>query len=438
MTLKRGRPAAPVRIVHIGAGAFFKAHQAWYTSAVDGSKEWGIAAFSGRSSQTIDELNAQDCVYTLIARDAHKEDVQQIESITSAFDGSDEVNFSKYMKDSKVSIVTITVTEAGYRITNSGELNLEDPIVIHDIEEIKEGKFPTSALFRLAYGLHSRKEANAGPIAIVPCDNFPNNGKFVENAIKQIFAFYGSEELAWLTANVSFVSTSVDRITPKVSKTELEYIQNTLGIQDSSPVVTEMFSDWILQGDFPAGRPQWEKAGAKFVAEIAPFESRKLWFLNGAHSLIAYQGLNSGHTTVDEAIRNPEILSAVNNWWDEAEKVLQDSNLELSNYRIALLERFNNQKISHQLAQIAIDGSTKLALRIAPVAEKLQDAPASAFVISQWVKWVVSQETINDTRSIEIQAIKNNPEELVTLLSPSLAHSGFMHLVNAELKTTSV
>jgi fructuronate reductase len=438
MTLKRGRPAAPVRIVHIGAGAFFKAHQAWYTSSVDGSKDWGIAAFSGRSSQTIDELKAQDCVYTLIARDADKEDVQQIESITSAFDGSDEVNFTKFMKDSKVSIVTITVTEAGYRITNTGELNLGDPVVIHDIEDIKNGKFPTSALFRLAYGLHSRKVINAGPIAIVPCDNFPNNGKFVENAIKQIFAFYGPEELAWLAEYVSFVSTSVDRITPKVSKADVEYIQNTLGIQDSSPVVTEMFSDWILQGDFPAGRPQWEKAGAKFVAEIAPFESRKLWFLNGAHSLIAYQGLNAGHVTVDEAIRNPEILSAVNNWWDEAEKVLQDSNLELSKYRTALLERFSNQKISHQLAQIAIDGSTKLALRIAPVAEKLQDAPASAFVISQWVKWVGSQETINDTRSSEIQSIKNNPVELVTLLSPSLADSGFMQLVNTELKTTSV
>jgi len=438
MTLKRGHLAAPVRIVHIGTGAFFKAHQAWYTSCVDGSNEWGIAAFSGRSSQTIDEMIAQDCVYTLIARNSEKEDVQQIESITSAFDGSDVENFSKFMQDPKVAIVTITVTEAGYRITNSGELNLEDPVVIQDIEEIKNERFPTSTLFRLAYGLHYRKEANAGPIAIVPCDNFPNNGKFVESAIKQIFALYGSEELAWLTANVSFVSTSVDRITPKVSKTDLEYIQNTLGIKDSSPVVTEMFSDWILQGDFLAGRPQWEKVGAKFVAEIAPFESRKLWFLNGAHSLIAYQGLNSGHTTVDEAIRNPEILSAVNNWWDEAEKVLQDSNLELSKYRTALLERFNNQKISHQLVQIAIDGSTKLALRIVPVAEKLKNAPASAFVISQWIQWLSSQETINDTRSDELQAIKSNPQGLVTLLSPSLAQSGFMQLINQELKTTSV
>ena len=438
MTLRRSRPAAPVRIVHIGAGAFFKAHQAWYTSSVDNSNEWGIAAFSGRSSQAIEELNAQDCVYTLIARDDKKEQVLQIESISLAFDGSDAVNFSKYMADPRVTVVTMTITEAGYRINNSGGLDLEDSIVIQDIESIKSGTFPLSAIFRLAFGLHTRKEANAGSIAIVPCDNFPNNGKFVQKAIKQIFALYGVDDLAWLAANVSFVSTSVDRITPKISKPDLEYLQKTFRIADSSPAVTEIISDWILQGEFPGGRPQWEKAGAKFVSEIGPFESRKLWFLNGAHSLIAYQGLNAGHATVDEAIRIPEILSAVNNWWDEAEKVLQAADLDLSVYRTALLERFNNQKISHQLSQIAIDGSTKLALRIVPVAEKLKNAPASAFVISQWIQWLSSQETINDTRSNELQAIKSNPQGLVTLLSPSLAQSGFMQLINQELKTTSV
>jgi fructuronate reductase len=427
-----------VRIVHIGAGAFFKAHQAWYTSSVDNSNEWGIAAFSGRSSQAIEELNAQDCVYTLIARDDKKEQVLQIESISLAFDGSDAVNFSKYMADPRVTVVTMTITEAGYRINNSGGLDLEDSIVIQDIESIKSGTFPLSAIFRLAFGLHTRKEANAGSIAIVPCDNFPNNGKFVQKAIKQIFALYGVDDLAWLAANVSFVSTSVDRITPKISKPDLEYLQKTFRIADSSPAVTEIISDWILQGEFPGGRPQWEKAGAKFVSEIGPFESRKLWFLNGAHSLIAYQGLNAGHATVDEAIRIPEILSAVNNWWDEAEKVLQAADLDLSVYRTALLERFNNQKISHQLSQIAIDGSTKLALRIVPVAEKLKNAPASAFVISQWIQWLSSQETINDTRSNELQAIKSNPQGLVTLLSPSLAQSGFMQLINQELKTTSV
>jgi fructuronate reductase len=438
MTLRRSRPAAPVRIVHIGAGAFFKAHQAWYTSSVDNSNEWGIAAFSGRSSQAIDELNAQDCVYTLIARDDKKEQVQQIESISLAFDGSDAVNFSKYMADPRVAVVTMTITEAGYRINNSGGLDLEDSIVIQDIESIKSRTFPLSAIFRLAFGLYIRKEANAGSLAIVPCDNFPNNGKFVQKAIKQIFTLYGVDDLAWLDANVSFVSTSVDRITPKISKADLEYLQKTLGIADSSVAVTEIFSDWILQGEFPGGRPQWEKAGAKFVSEIGPFESRKLWFLNGAHSLIAYQGLNAGHATVDEAIRNPEILSAVNNWWDEAEKVLQDADLELSVYRSALLQRFNNQRNSHQLSQIAIDGSTKLALRIVPVAEKLKNAPASAFVISQWIQWLSSQETINDTRSNELQAIKRNPQGLVTLLSPSLVQSGFMQLINQELKTTSV
>jgi fructuronate reductase len=160
--------------------------------------------------------------------------------------------------------------------------------------------------------------------------------------------------------------------------------------------------------------------------------------LNGAHSLIAYQGLIAGYETVDEAISDSEILKSVNEWWTEVEKVLSDPQLNLASYKSALLDRFRNPKIAHRLSQIAIDGSTKLSLRIIPVIRELPESKPAAFVIAQWIKWVASQELVNDTRSAEVMRVKNSPQELVALLDSSVAASRFMNLINLELKTTSV
>lgn len=438
MRIQRNRSKPPVRIVHMGAGAFFKAHQAWYTSKVDVKNEWGIATFSGRSPETINELNSQDCVYTLIERDALNEEVNQIESIVAAYDGSDEFAFCNLLADPKVTLVTLTITEAGYRFSPEGVLNENDDVIAADRGKITDDLFPTSTLFRLAYGLNKRRLSNAGAIAVVPCDNFPENGPLVRKAIKEIFSVFGSDAITWLDSHVSFVSTSVDRITPKLSDDDRNYVNSTLNLEDRTPVITEKFSDWVLEGDFPNGRPEWEMAGAKFVTDIKKFESRKLWMLNGAHSLIAYQGLIAGYETVDEAIRDSEILKSVHEWWREVEKVLTDPQLNLASYKSALLDRFRNPKIAHRLSQIAIDGSTKLSLRIIPVIRELPESKPAAFVIAQWIKWVASQELVNDTRSAEVMRAKNSPQELVTLLDSSVAASSFMNLINLELKTTSV
>lgn len=438
MTIQRTRTKPQIRIVHMGAGAFFKAHQAWYTSKVDENNEWGIAAFSGRSSQTIDELNTQDCIYTLIERDLSTEKVNQIESIAAAYDGSNEAAFCELLSDSKIVIVTLTITEAGYRFSSDGVLNLNDEVIKEDRQKIINDIFPTSALFRLAFGLNKRRQNNAGAIAIVPCDNFPENGPLVKKAIRQIFSVFGSDAITWLDSHVSFVSTSVDRITPKVSDDDRNYVKSTLNLDDCTPVITEKFSDWVLEGDFPNGRPEWEKAGAKFVTDIKKFESRKLWMLNGAHSLIAYQGLLAGYETVEAAIRDTEILNSVNEWWIDVEKLLTEPDLNLASYKSALLERFRNPKIVHRLSQIAIDGSTKLSLRVIPVVNELPTSKSAAFVIAQWLKWISAQETVNDTQSTEIMKVKNSPRDLVALLDVHLASTEFMDLINLELKTTSV
>lgn len=432
--MKRLRPSAPIRIVHIGLGAFFKAHQAFYTAEVDLRNEWGIAAFSGRSSEVVRDLNSQDCVYTLVERDFGGEGIRQIESITAAYEGDNERLFSQLFEDEKLAIVTMTITEAGYRLDSDGNLNRTDPVIQQDLSIFYNNKYPSSALFRLAYGLKKRMISNSGKIAIIPCDNFPMNGETVKKAIYEIFGGIEKSAVEWLEDNVSFVSTSVDRITPKLTDSDRAELNSVYGIQDSSFVVTEKFSNWVLSGSFPNGRPPWEKAGAEFVTDIKPYESRKLWFLNGAHSLIAYYGLNKSYTTVDEAIQDSEITYAVECWWDEAERLLIDPSLELANYRSTLIKRFKNPTIKHQLSQIAIDGSIKLPLRILPVARQTKFPLASAFALSQWIKWVATKNELLDARDSEIQIIKKSPLDLIKLLDPNLAIGNFADLVMAYLE----
>ena len=181
--------------------------------------------------------------------------------------------------------------------------------------------------------LAARRAAGAGPLAVVCCDNLSNNGTVARNAVAGFAGAWDAGLAAWIDANISFVSTSVDRITPRTTDADLAAVEAACGYRDNSPVVAEPFSNWVLSGDFPAGRPRWEDAGAVFVADIEPYENRKLWLLNGAHSLLAYAGQLRGHTTVAQALADPLCLQAVESFWDEAEANLAGSGTEAQNCR---------------------------------------------------------------------------------------------------------
>jgi fructuronate reductase len=432
--------APPVRIVHIGLGAFHRAHQAWYTDHAADGADWGIAAFTGRSPEMALELAPQDGLFTLIERAADGDSASVITSIAEAVDGADVDRFVALLSRRSTAIVTLTVTEAGYRLDGEGHPDPSDLLLAGDIEWLASavgreqlldavGDRPRTALGRLLLGFEARRRAAAGPIAVVPCDNVPNNGEFVARGLKAIARAIDSELAAWVDENAAFVSTSVDRITPKTTAEDRLTAASLTGWRDRSPVVTEPFADWVLSGEFPAGRPEWESAGARFVVDIEPFERRKLWLLNGAHSLLAYSGLLRGHATVAQALADPVCSDWVNDLWDEAARHLPTAELELDTYRAALLHRFANPRIAYQLTQIATDGVAKLGVRVAPLvlAERAEgrDGGAGIRALASWIQLVLAGYEFSDTASAAVGSARREPrkqavEELTRLVEPRL------------------
>ncbi|WP_458780997.1 mannitol dehydrogenase family protein [Arthrobacter sp. D3-16] len=388
-TLRPG-PKAPVRIVHLGLGAFHRSHQAWYTQQAGDAAEWGIAAFTGRRPDAALTLAGQDGLYTLVERADAGDSFTVVDSIVEAVDGADVKRLADLVAAPGTAVVTLTLTEAAYGLGADGRFDTAAPDVAADLAMLGTGSgIPATPLGRLVLALAARRDAGSGPVAVVCCDNLSNNGAVARQAVAGFARALDSGLAAWTDGNVSFVSTSVDRITPRITDEDIAEVQHACGYRDNSPVVAEPFSSWVLSGDFPAGRPRWEDAGALFVDDIEPYENRKLWLLNGAHSLLAYAGHLRGHSTVAEALSDPLCRQAVEAFWDEAEANLPAGDLQIAAYRAALLARFGNARIAHNLSQIAMDGSTKLRMRAVPVlqAERIagRSGAAAALMISAWI-----------------------------------------------------
>lgn len=362
------RPAAAVRILHLGVGNFFRAHQAWYTEQAHDADQWGIAAFTGRSAAIADELAPQDGLYTLVTQHPQGNEYAVIGALSAVHAATDLEALRGYFASSDLAIVTSTVTEAGYRRAGDGSLDTADPEVAADIEALKAdpaGAEVTTAPGKFVAGLLARRAAGVtSGLTFVPCDNISGNGEMVRRVVGDLVSAVDPTLTEYLDRHVTFVTTMVDRITPRPTADDLAAVTADTGVDDPAAVVTEPFSEWVLEGTFAGGRPAWEDAGARFVDDIEPFETRKLYLLNGSHSLMAYVGPILRLGTVYDAINDDRILGWVNEWWDVASRHLTLDQAEIADYRAALLDRYRNPKIRHLLAQIAGDGSQKLPIRV--------------------------------------------------------------------------
>lgn len=435
-------PAPPVRIVHLGLGAFHRAHQAWYTARADADAQWGIAAFTGRSPAAAAELAPQDGLYTLVERGRDADRFQVVPSIVEVRDGADLARFAELLASPDTAVVTLTITEAGYWLGPDGRADVTSPAAREETETLRRAltaaelpaggpDAPGTAIGRLVLGLEARRRSGAAPIAVVPCDNLPENGSVLRELVLELASRARAELAAWIGESVSFVSTSIDRITPRTTPEDIETVAAATGWGDRAPVVTEPFSDWVLSGRFPAGRPPWETAGARFVDDLEPFERRKLWLLNGAHSLLAYAGLARGYETVAEAIADPACRAAVEELWDEDARSLPADLLELDRYRAALVDRFGNARIAHRLEQIAAEGVAKLRVRIAPVvlAERAAGRRGAGGIraLGAWTTLLLAGRALADAQSPAIaEALRGEDaparvERLLRLVDARLA-----------------
>ncbi|WP_160141423.1 mannitol dehydrogenase family protein [Microbacterium sp. SLBN-154] len=428
----------PVRLLHLGLGAFHRSHQLWHTAASDPDNAWGYASFTGRSSTAADVLAAQEGLYTVLVRSSDEDDLVVIRHLVAPSDGADLPLLRTYGRDPRVAVVTLTVTEAGYRLDSSGRVDLDDAATAADIAALRawrEGRGEpgvTTALGRLVLALEARMTAGAGALTVLPCDNMPANGDVVARAVADIAGAVSDELRQWIVDTVAFASSVVDRITPATTPDDLAELRDRTGLVDAGAVVTEPFSEWIIAGDFPAGRPLWERSGVRFVDDIAPFERRKLWMLNGAHTLLAVCGRRRGHTTVAEAVADPVITVQLDQWWDTVAELLSAPDLHLPAYRASLEDRFANARIVHLLDQIAAETTSKLRFRVVPVlrAERGRGRmpEGCVAVLATWIAELRHGRRDADAFRPAIDAVLDRSRDTATLVA------GLLELLDPRLR----
>lgn len=354
-------------IVHLGIGAFHRAHQAAYTHKVaqQNNDVWNIIGVSLRSASVANQLNPQDGLYTLVEEGGCTTKTSVISSISKVLvapESPESVVASIAHKN--IHIVSLTITEKGYcHDPASGELNFSHPDIQFDLNNLSS---PKTAIGFLVSGIQQRVEAKLPALTVMSCDNLPDNGHLLKKLVIH-FAEQISPELAKTIRNeYCFPCTMVDRIAPAVTPQQIEHYANKLGYEDQALVVTEPFSQWVIENSFAGIRPAWDDVGVLFVNNVSQFETMKLRLLNGSHSSIAYLGYLANKTYVADVMQVPELAKFIKHimFNELLPSVTVPAGIDLENYCHALLERFENPNLHHKTQQIAMDGSQKLPQRL--------------------------------------------------------------------------
>jgi fructuronate reductase len=364
------RENTKVGIVHIGVGAFHRAHQAYYTEATLNrfGGDWRILGVSLRRPDMRDQLKAQEFLYSLVTRRDEEVDYQVIGALTNILVAPEDPEaVIDALSDAAIKVVTLTITEKGYGLNAaSGQLDKQQPDIAHDLGSDSP---PRTALGFIAKAMERRMQLKRKGLTLISCDNISNNGRKLERALLE-FAEHHSVALAeWISRNCSFPNTMVDRIVPATSDKDVLQFAKECGLQDKAPVFTEPFSQWVIEKRFANDIPPWDKVGVQFVDDVEPFEALKLRTLNASHSLIAYLGCLLGKETVADAIGDIRIRGAVQGLMkEEAQPSLQiPVGFSIEQYQNDLLTRFSNKALNHRCSQIAMDGSQKIPQRFVPI-----------------------------------------------------------------------
>lgn len=398
-----GAPAPRPGVVHLGVGAFHRAHQAVYTDramAAAGDPRWGIVEVAPRSAGVVEALRRQDGLYTVLERSGDQVTARVVGAVAEAWHApSSWADVAARFADPRVSVVTLTITEKGYLADPVTGMLLDDDRVWADVAAVAAGERPRTGLGLLVAGLGGRLAADAGPVTVLSCDNLVGNGArlgaLVGEFVARLPSPLGADLGAWIATSARFPSAMVDRIVPATTPADRADAARLVGAADDAVVAAEPFTQWVIENSFAGERPPWELAGAELVADVGPHETAKLRVLNAAHSMIAYLGALAGHETIAAAVADPAIRTAVESLHrDVLATVEAPPGWDLSAYAASVLERFANPALGHRCDQVAADGSQKLPVRVVPtiLAVRAAGRPSAAakLVVAAWLRFILA------------------------------------------------
>ncbi|MFY1674820.1 mannitol dehydrogenase family protein [Plantactinospora sp. WMMB334] len=394
----------PAGIVHLGLGAFHRAHQAVYTeeAVAAAGGDWGIVGVAPRSTDMVTKLADQDCLFSVTTASGGGNRTRVVGALAGVrHAASDPAAIVTLLADPAIRVVTLTVTEKAYQLDPAtGRLRPDDAV----LADLTTDRPPRTVPGLLVRGLLARAAAEAGPLALVSCDNLPSNGERLRSLVEQALRLCGGGQGGaagrtdpldgWLTENVSFPGTMVDRIVPASTPRTLADAAAALGVDDLAAVAAEPYRQWVIEDRFPGGRPAWERAGAVLTDDAGPWERLKLRALNGVHSATAYLGALAGRETIAEALEIPHLATVLRRLIaeDVASSFAPPDGVSVVDYGEEVLERFANPVIRHRTIQIAMDGSQKLPQRVLHTIADLRAAGArprwAALVVAAWMRFV--------------------------------------------------
>jgi len=394
--LAREKSPPKAAIVHLGLGAFFRAHGALITEDAmrDCGRDWGIIGVSLRSPGIRDKLAEQDNVYTAVEMSGTGRVPRVVEALSGVvFAPEDPDALLLQMADPAIKIVSLTVTEKGYcHIPATGELDVSQADIQADIKS----KHPSTAVGYLVRALEMRRNAGLRPFTVLSCDNLPNNGCVAQNVVVGLAACIDADLARWIASECRFPSTMVDRIVPATTAEDIDLLAGTCGHRDLAPVFHEPFCQWVVEDRFVDGaRPDYGSvAGVQMVENVEPFELMKLRMLNGTHSALAYLGYLAGCETISDTVQEAVFRGYLQRVWrDEIiPTITPPLGVDLTAYADELLRRYANPAIKHRTWQIAMDGSQKLPQRILGTIAECQGAGRRCdgliLAVAGWMRYV--------------------------------------------------
>lgn len=382
-------------ILHIGVGNFHRAHQQFYTNMLlneEGQGDWGICGVCLLPSdeKIVKNLRAQNLQYSLTVCGRNgKDEVYKIGSLKELIWGIEDAEaVIAKIADPSIKIITLTITEGGYNLDKeTGEFILGDEKIQHDL---KNPSHPETVFGFVAEGLRQRKTQSGAALTLLSCDNLQHNGNTAKRAFTSFIEAQDAQLAAWVKENVTFPNSMVDRITPATTPEDIERLNKRNGTDDRAPVYCEDFTQWVIEDNFIAGRPAWERVGVEFTNDVTAFENMKLSLLNASHTLLSYPAFLMGYRKVDQAMEDENLVKFIRDFMDTdiTPFVPAPENTDLEKYKQTLIERFANHSVSDQVSRLCFDGISKFPVYIVPNLDKMikgaKDLTRPAFLIASY------------------------------------------------------